>query len=338
MSETKAKTSLHTPPEWAPQSALWVGWPSDPDLWMDDFVGARREIAAMVDALAPHVAVRVAAGSVSAADAAREMLGEGADVRVVPMGDIWLRDTGPVFGQGAGGRLVGRAFNFNGWGGKYRLPGDTETAAALIAEEGANARRFDVILEGGAIDQDGAGRLLTTRQCLLNPNRNTGWTEHIAEAALRAAFDVSEIIWLGDGLRGDHTDGHVDNLARFVAPGRVVCQTPSGESDPNTDILYAVESDLRAAGLDVSTLPSPGRIADTSGDIMPASHMNFLISNGVVILPVYEDRHAPQAVAALADLFPDRKVVAIESRHLLTGGGAFHCCTQQTPVSRTAHA
>ncbi|WP_300391420.1 agmatine deiminase family protein [Henriciella sp.] len=323
-------TIAFTPPEWAPQSAVWIGWPHLKDAWAEDYDGAQREIAALVKALAPVVRVKLVIGAPHSRPEAADLVGDLAELYDAPMGDIWLRDIGPVFNKYRN-RLEGIGFTFNGWGGKYELEGDTETAAAIARLEGHPLKRLDFILEGGAVEQDGEGTLITTRQCVLNPNRNPGWTEEKAEAALKQAFNVSRVIWLGDGLKGDHTDGHVDNIARFIAPGHVVCQTPSGGDDPNADILREIEDTLRAAELKVSTIPSPGRIEDEDGEPVPASHMNFLISNGRVILPVYEDEHSKLALAELQALMPEHEVIALPANHSLTGGGSFHCMTQQVP-------
>lgn len=325
-----SETRILCLPEWAPQGAVWVGWPRLREEWGDAFDLACLEVAGFVRALADYAPVKVVAGDDAAADSAYAALGDVAEIHRLPSGDIWLRDTGALFVQ-ANGAAAGLVFRFNGWGGKYVMEGDAETAAAMCAAEAVPPIVHDFILEGGAIDQDGAGVLLTTRQCLLNPNRNPGWTHVHAEAALRTAFGAQRIIWLDEGLLGDHTDGHIDNIARFVGPGRVVCQQPSGEDDPNTDVLRRIECDLRAAGLEVTCLPSPGRIEDEDGASMPASHMNFLITNGAVLMPAYENVYSAQAAAKLADVFPGRQVLALPARHILAGGGAFHCMTQQTP-------
>ena len=210
------------------------------------------------------------------------------------------------------------------------MPGDTETAAAICAQARIFAQAHDFILEGGAIDVDGAGRLLTTRECVLNTNRN-GWTQDQAEAMLMSAVGVSEVIWIARGLVDDHTDGHVDNIARFVGPGHIVCQTPSGGDDPQAERLAAAEMTLRAAGLQVTTVPSPGRIMDDRGEIMPASHMNFTLVNGAVLLPVYEDVYSALAADVLHSLFPERDIVCLPAIHILAGGGSFHCMTREIP-------
>ena len=209
---------------------------------------------------------------------------------------------------------------------------DADTAAALALHEGLGAHVHDFVLEGGGIDVDGEGRLLTTRQCLLNPNRNPKLNADQIEGHLRAALGVEEIIWLGDGLANDHTDGHVDNIARFIGPGHVLCQHPADEDDPNTDVLREIERTLAAAGLMVSTIPSPGRVHFGDGVPVPASHMNFTITNGAVLVPVYEDRFSAVALAELKALFPAREVIGLSARGILAGGGSFHCMTREIPA------
>jgi agmatine deiminase len=212
------------------------------------------------------------------------------------------------------------------------MPGDTETAGAIAAHEGIAVKRNDIILEGGGIDADGTGRLLTTGQCLLNPNRNPELDQAEIEATITEALGISEYVWLGDGLLNDHTDGHVDNVARFIAPGHAICQHPSGSDDPNAETLQQIETTLRRAGLEVTTIPSPGLVKDEDGNPVPASHMNFTITNGVVLVPVYEDRYSLVALAELSALFEGRKVIGLPARHILNGGGSFHCMTREIPA------
>ncbi|NBB52792.1 agmatine deiminase [Rhizobium sp. CRIBSB] len=322
------------PAEWSPHRAMWVGWPSHGDLWEDNLEPAQAEVEALVRALAgpgrEHVKLMV--GNDEALADARDRF-EGVDgVTIVPgrFGDIWLRDTGPIFGAGS---ERAAAFRFNGWGGKYELEHDDTVADQIGIASGVALDRHDFILEGGALDHDGAGTILTTRQCLLNPNRNPGWTETGAEAALRASLAASRVVWLGDGLLNDHTDGHVDNLARFVAPGVVAVPVGFGADDPNADAFDTAAAALVSAGLEPLRIPSPGLTVDEDGRPVPASHMNFLIANGAVVVPTYgNDMAARLACEALATVFPDREIIPLPSIAILSGGGSFHCISQQEPA------
>ncbi|MEM6556749.1 MAG: agmatine deiminase family protein [Pseudomonadota bacterium] len=328
--------NLFLPPEWAPQSAVWVGWPHLRSEWGQAFDAARNEIAGFVRALCTVTPVRIACGSREAFGSAwfaleAEIMTKRVSLHTLPAGDIWLRDTGPVFAH-SGDKRIALDFRFNGWGEKYVMSGDTMTAGGIASVERVQQQSHDFVLEGGAIDVDGAGRLLTTRQCLLNANRNPVWTQAIAESELKRAFAIEQVIWLGEGLLNDHTDGHIDNIARFVGDGRVLCQHASGPDDPNAETYAAIQSDLRAAGLEVIALPSPGRIADDAGAIAPASHLNFLISNGKVFMPVYDEVLFQTALTAMEAAMPDFEIIGLPARNILSGGGAFHCMTQQVPA------
>jgi agmatine deiminase len=318
-------------PEWAPHEAVWIGFPSDPELWLGDLKPAEREVVAFAEAI--HAGgkgekVRLVAAHEGAAETARRLV-PFAEVIVEPFGDIWLRDTGPiVLGSGAGRRAQG--FGFNGWGGKYELDGDEDIGERLALRSGLPFSKSDWILEGGAIDGDGSGTLVTTEQCLLNPNRNT-LTRQQVEERLSRDLGIGRVVWLGSGLLNDHTDGHVDNVARFVAPGRVAIPTAARE-DPNETVYADAARRLADAALDVVTLPSPGRIMGEDGDVIPASYMNFYIGNAAVVVPQYGAANDKPAVDAVQALFPDRVAIGLRADHILTGGGSFHCISQQVPA------
>lgn len=328
------------PAEWAAHRAMWLGFPSHMVLWEENLEAAQREVAGLARALAGpgQERVRLLVQGDEAEQAASGLLSGVAGVEIVrgQFGDIWLRDTGPIFVEEAGS-MRAAAFRFNGWGGKYELEDDDSVAEQLAAASGAPLDRHDIVLEGGAIDHDGFGLVLTTRQCLLNPNRNPGWTEADAERALTDALGARKLLWLGDGLANDHTDGHIDNLARFVAPGVVACPVAWGRDDPNEQVYAAAAAglagmiDARGAPLQVVRIASVGRIEDADGEIVPASHMNFVIANGAVIVPIYQEASGAYALDAFKSLFPERQVIGLPSRAILTGGGSFHCITQQEP-------
>ena len=332
------------PAEWAPQAAIWTAWPADPDEWNGDLDAPRRDVAALVRALSgARNRVRLLVNGAEAEASARAALGDTSGVEITPAryGDIWLRDTGPIFAR-AGQTPVALRFATNSWGGKFDLPDDATVGDDIARLAGAEVSRFPFVLEGGAIEHDGEGTVLTTRQTLLNPNRN-GWLQADAERALADALGAKRIIWIDEGLEGDHTDGHIDNIARFVAPGKVVCQAPAGPDDPNAATLDAIAATLAratdAAGrrLEVVRIPGAGRYVNAMGETSPASHMNFVIANGIVVVPVYGTSTEAAAVESLRAVFPGRTVIGVSSKGLLgcgnAGGGSFHCITQQEPAA-----
>ena len=329
------------PAEWASHDAVWTAWPHDPDQWLEGLEAPRRALMEMVAAIVDdgrgervELLVRDRADEA----AARLLLGPaaaGVRFRHGRYGDVWLRDTGPIF-VARTGELAAARFGFDGWGGKYVMEGDTEVAGRVMGWAGVRGATFDLVLEGGAIEVDGQGTLLTTRQCVLGGVRNPTLDAAGAEARLRWAFGVERIVWLGEGLQNDHTDGHIDTLARFVAPGVVACMEPAAD-DPNRDALEAIARDLAASRtargelIEVVTVPSPGAVEDAAGNLMPASYMNFYIANTTVVVPTYGVDADDRALLSLQTMFPDRRVVGVPGKAVVVGGGAFHCCTQQQP-------
>ena len=320
------------PAEWAPHAAIWTAWPSDASLWQEDLEPAQAEVAAMVAAIIADGGepVELLVDGPEAEATARLALADHPSVRIHQrkFGDIWLRDTGPLFlsdGSAAG-------FRFNGWGGKYELEGD-DTVADFVAEtQGAALTRHDWVLEGGALDTDGTGLVVTTEQCLLNPNRNPQLSRYEIENRLARDLGFDRVLWLGDGLINDHTDGHVDNLARFVAPGVLALPRATGADDPNAAIYADARARASTFGLTVREVPSPGRVI-TGERVEPASYMNFAITSKLVVVPTYGTVHDAEGVAAIAGLFPDREVIGIRADAVLAGGGSFHCASQQMPAA-----
>ncbi len=323
-------SNIHQPAEWAPHAAVWIGFPSHPDLWEDNLEPARAEVAAFARAIGAGERVILVAADEESAKAARALAGDLADVIVQTFGDIWLRDTAPIIVR-EGSSLVAVDFGFNFWGGKYELPGDQTIGARLAATTGFAIRTADWIFEGGAIDGDGAGLMVTTEQCLLNPNRNPGMSKAEIEARLGADLGFTRFLWLGDGLANDHTDGHVDNLARFVGENRLLVPVAADANDPNAAIFADAADRARAAGIEVVEFPSPGLI-EWDDEVVPASYMNFYIGNRSVVMPTYEGgRNREAALDVLRGLFPGRDVVGLSADAILSGGGSFHCISQQIP-------
>jgi len=319
-------------PEWAPHAFVWIGFPSHEAYWGADLAPARAETAAFARAVwarGKGEEVRLVAEGEEAIAAARKAAGFATIVEQ-PLGDIWLRDTGPIIVRGPA-RDIALSFEFNGWGRKYEMQGDETIGRRLAESAGFHVRRADWILEGGAIDVDGTGRAVTTEQCLLNPNRNPFLSRGDIEAKLKADLGLDDVLWLGSGLLNDHTDGHVDNLARFVAPGVIGIPVPA-EDDPNDAVYGDAANRARRFGLEVKPLPSPG-LVERDGAIVPASYMNFYIGNTTVVVPQYGAPNDTAAVAAVQALFPDREAIGLRSDHMLaTGGGSFHCISQQVPA------
>jgi agmatine deiminase len=220
---------------------------------------------------------------------------------------------------------------FNGWGGKFEMAGDQTIGAELARDAGLPVVEADWILEGGAIDGDGTGLVATTEQCLLNPNRNPALSRDDIERRLREDLGFDRVLWLGQGLINDHTDGHVDNLARFVGPGRLAVPRATGLDDPNAAIYADARARAEAFGVTVAEIPSPGLL--TRGDFVePASYANFAITTRLVVVPTFGSPHDGDGVAAIAELFPGRATIGLPADAVLAGGGGFHCASQQMPA------
>ncbi len=319
------------PGEWARQDWIWIGFPAHADLWEDDLALAQRQMATFANVVAETgQQVRLVVRDNAAEEAARALVSGAVTIEQHPYGDIWLRDTGPLTLLGPDGARRAQGFGFNGWGGKYLMEGDQETGPSLAVSGGMDYRRADWILEGGAIESDGTGLVVTTEQCLLNPNRNPALGQEEIAANLQRDLGFDRILWLGDGLSGDHTDGHVDNLARMVAPGTIAIPVASGADDPNANVYEDARQRSRDFGLEVRNVPSPGLVGP-SDDAEPASYMNFAICNDVVVVPTYGSPHDADAVAAVGALFPDREAVGLRADAVLTGGGSFHCASCHVP-------
>jgi agmatine deiminase len=338
-SPSASAAGFRQPGEWTPHRACWLAFPSDPDLWpalpetQAVFTRLCRAIAAPA-AGAPGERLEILVRDPAAGSQAQGLLaGLSAHFHEFAFGDIWMRDIAPIFLRGSDGNLASVRFRFNGWGGKYTYPGDTEVAERVQAFTPFAGYASELVLEGGAVETDGAGLCLTTRDVALNPNRNPGLSEHAVSEQLCAALGATRVLWLEGGLLNDHTDGHIDNIARFFAAGRVVCMRASGADDPNAERLAEIERALHAHGLDVATIPSPGLVRGRDGAPLPASYLNFYIANRSVVVPVFGSPQDEAALAALAPLFPGRSVRAVPAKLLLEEGGTVHCITQQEPLA-----
>jgi agmatine deiminase len=322
------------PAEWAQHEAVWIGFPSHPELWQEDYEEAQEQVAAFVRTVHAEGAgeqVLLVVANAQAEKEARALVGNAAEIVTQSFGDIWLRDTGAIVVKDTKGERHAMCHKFNFWGSKYDLPGDEDIGARLARAHGLQVIERDWILEGGAIDGNGTDTLLTTQQCLLNPNRNPKLSAQDIAEHLAEDFSATKIVWLGDGLANDHTDGHVDNLARFVSHDTVALPEPTHD-DPNAAVFHAAKAAVEAAGLKVALIPSLGGYCDEEGAFIPASYMNFYIGNAVVVVPQYDAPNDAAAVAAIAALFPTRKTIGLAAEAILSGGGSFHCISQQIPA------
>lgn len=342
-SETPRALGYRWPAEWEPHAATWLAWPHKADSWPGKLERIPPVFAEMVRALTRGENVRIlsrsAADSQSIALQLREADVDASRVEVVeiPTDDAWIRDHGPTFLTHETARTAVIDWGYNAWGGKYP-PWDLDARVASSIADRLGARCFNpgMILEGGSIDGDGEGTILTTESCLLNPNRNPELDTREIERRLSEYLGARKILWLGEGVVGDDTDGHVDDITRFVAPGVVVTAVEEDPADANFEPLaenrrrLASMTDARGRALEVVDLPMP-RPVFGGGDRLPASYANFYVANAVVLVPVFEDPADRRAVEVLRSCFPGREVVGIDARDLVWGLGAFHCLTQQQP-------
>lgn len=355
---TPAADGFRMPAEYEPHAGCWMAWPERPDNWRLGARPAQEAYAAVAVAIAASEPVTMAA-SAAQFENCRAALPPPVRVVEIPTDDAWIRDTGPTFVvDGSGGRR-GVDWRFNAWGGRdgglyASWDRDERVAARVLEIEGDDRYRAPIVLEGGAIHVDGEGTVLTTEECLLNPNRNPALTRLEIEQALLDYLGAEKVIWLGAGVFLDETDGHVDNLACFARPGTVLLTWSDDEGDPqhaiSRDARERLEetTDARGRSLEVVLLPSPGplhisaeeaagveaaegTIRRRAGDRMAASYVNFYLADSRVVYPLLDPRHDEEAAAILRRCFPGREVVGVPAREILLGGGNVHCVTQQVP-------
>lgn len=339
------------PAEWEPHRATWLSWPHNLETWPSHLAGAEDAFCEIVRELVPGEIVEINVRDTQMADRVRERL-RGAGInepdrvrfRGIPTNDAWVRDHGGIFvfdGEPPDEQRIVLDFEYDAWGGKYP-PWDLDGA---VAREMAKVLRLpcetvDLVLEAGSIDGDGEGTILTTESCLLNPNRNRPGVDRsrgAMEANLAARLGARKILWLEDGISGDDTDGHVDDLTRFVGPGRVVTVVEQDPSEENHRILAGNRALLSgmtdAAGrrLEVVDLPMPPQLDGPHGRA-PASYANFYFGNAALLVPVFGVDEDREALAILSGVVGDRPVVPIPAQNLVLGLGAVHCLTQQEPM------
>jgi agmatine deiminase len=341
-----AADSLRWPAEWEPHAATWLAWPHNPETWPGCLDAAIQEFCAIVRALQGREQLRILVSDEAAEEDARRRLAtcgveddRGLEFHRLATNDAWIRDYGPWFltPREGGGRAVLVDFGFNAWGGKYP-PWDLDDGVPrrVARVMGLERVEADFVLEGGAVDGDGRGTVLTTESCLLHPNRGPGRTREVMERRLETWLGAKQVLWLGGGIEGDDTDGHVDDVARFVGAATVVAAVEDEPGDSNFTPLAENLRRLRgmrdAAGKPLSVVPLPMPPAHRlRGQRCPASYANFYLANGVALVPIFGTRSDDRALAVLREVLPDREIVAIPCANLVVGLGAIHCLTQQEP-------
>jgi agmatine deiminase len=349
MNQTPTAQGFQQPAEWGSHRACWLAFPYDESEWGEPLAAAQAEFVALCEAIAdvdPSTGeaqgeqIELLVANIEVLEQARHALaGLPINFHLIPYNDIWLRDCAPIFVRDARGTVAAVTFRFNVWGRKFDLPLDEQVALQIAKGTGLSIFEYPIVLEGGSVETDGEGTCLTTRQCLLNPNRNPNCDLATLEQYLKAALGYQKVLWLEDGLVNDHTDGHIDTVARFIAPGVAMCMMPQTADDPNFAALERIAQtlatfvDAQGRPLKVVTIPSPGWVLDDDGQVMPASYVNFYIGNSTVVVPTYGSEFDQAAVAAIAAHFPNHRTVGRSAKAILTAGGAFHCITQQEPQS-----
>ncbi len=339
MRETPSGLGYRMPAEWEKHEATWLSWPKDPDTFPPEILPkVEAAYVKMVSALSRGEEVRILVDDKMMEERVRKLLGRVERVRFLALktADVWMRDYGPTCVRGRDVALV--KWRFNAWGNKYDdlLP-DDEAGARLAALTGLRTFTPGVVLEGGSIDVNGMGTVLTTEQCLLNPNRNPSLGREGIERVLKDNLGVRKVVWLKEGIEGDDTDGHVDDIARFTGERAVLVASERDAGDPNHGALSDDMALLRAAtdergrDFDVQEVPMPPRVQAEDGRL-PASHLNFYIGNGAVVVPTFGGDSDRVALSVIGKAFPKRDVAGIDCRALVYGLGTLHCVTQQLPA------
>jgi agmatine deiminase len=321
------------PAEWAPHERTFMAWPCRRELWGEHLAAAKEEYAATANAIAAFEALTMVCATARDAAEARAALTADAEVVELAIDDSWLRDCGPIFVVDGDGRRAGVHFGFNAWGEKF-APWDRDAAVGRLLVDRLGDRRYDApfVLEGGSIAVDGEGTLITTEECLLNPNRNPAMSREQIEAGLRDYLGIDNVVWLGQGLVEDRdTDGHVDLIAAFTRPGQVLLQSVAPGA-PSHERLTDNRARAQAAGLDVVDFPILATV-EVGGEPVTVSHLNFYLCNGGVVVPVAGVATDAEALQRIAAAYPDREVVGVPGRVTAFGGGGPHCITQQVPAA-----
>ena len=342
MNETPSSLGYRMPAEWETHSGTWLTWPHNPETWPEqDMQQVETEFMGIIRPLAKNESVHILVNDEDMGNAVESTLNvnnvemKNIFLHDIPTNDSWIRDYGPNFIIQSDGKVAANDWDFDSWGRKYKWELDDLAGTVIAEESGLHHFKPEIVLEGGAIEVNGAGTCVTTESCILNPNRNNGISRDAMETVLKDYLGISKVIWLHGEMEGDDTDGHIDNLARFVNPTTMVCSVEEDEEDPNYRCLKNNFDHLRSATdqddnlFEIVALPMPGYIGSPR---LPASYANFYIANKSVLVPVYGHLNDKRALSILEPLFPEREIIPIPSTTLILGLGGVHCLTQQQPA------
>jgi len=336
------RDGLFMPAEWEPHARTWMMWPCRPEPWGsgEGMLRARLAHSNVARAISGFEKVTMAVKPRDM-DEARLMMGRGIEILEVEIDDSWARDAGPIFVTDGREGVAGVHWRFNAWGNKY-IGFDNDAAFGRTVIEALDMRRYDgpMVLEGGSVCVDGEGTLITTEQCLLNANRNPNLTRQQIEERLALYLGVTRIIWLGEGLEDDETDGHVDNIACFAGPGRVMVYAPSESEGLNARVMrdniarLKAARDARGRTLEIIEVPQPSPRERHDGRRLDMSYINFYFANYGIVMPSFDDPMDAVALEVMTKTFPDRRIVQVPALDIVEGGGGIHCITQQQPAGR----
>ena len=342
-------TGAYMPAEWTPHAATWTNWPHNNDLWEGELNAVQEDFAGLISVISRYERVNLNVPDNNVQQTATHYLQQAnatmsnIHFNTMPYNDVWLRDSGPIFIKQPNNKLAVIDWQFNGWGNKYEHALDNNAPETLAKHLNIKRYQAPYIMEGGALEINTQGVCLTTRSCLLNQNRNENLSEEELESILRTYLGVKHVIWLEAGLEGDHTDGHIDTIVRFTDDNTIVCSVTNDKNDTNYPVMQDNKQSLKSLRnhegnpYTIIDLPLPKNRLEFHGERLAPTYANFYVGNGFVVVPQYNDPNDQLALDVLTPLFPGRNVIGASARHLITGGGAFHCVTQQQPQGDLDH-
>jgi agmatine deiminase len=350
MNITPNELGFSMPAEWSPHASVWMAFPADNNEWLGHLEAVRAEFAVFIKTVSSFELVNlIVRDEETERDARVRLTGVNVVFHRFAHNDVWLRDCAAIFVT-RGDEVAAIDWEFNGWGMKFDAALDNQIPDFVASYLGMKVFKTGIVMEGGSLEVNGAGVALTTRQCLHSKYRNPNLSESDLEKALNDYLGIQKVLWLENGLEGDHTDGHIDTITRFIDENTIITSVCDDPSDANfqtmRDNLERLKSftNLDGKPFQILELPLPknrlehvGEIAQAQGllgERLPPTYANFYIANGVVIVPTYGDPNDQRALEILTPLFPDRQVIGLSSRAIINGGGSFHCVTQQQPLGR----